>query len=209
LRGLFSYAPGGPAILAEMDEAAEKGPCRQHNRAGTEFASVRQMNANHRTAIYGDIGDLSFEHGQARRPLKQLHAGRLPIKLSVRLRSWPADGRPFASVEDAKLNARCIRQATHDAIESINLPDKVPFPKNTNGRIAGENTQVALAECDERRARADPHGGGCGLAARMSTSNDDDVKSAQAVCSSNLASSPRNCDAGWPRHTMEEGRRQS
>ena len=59
----------------------------------------------------------------------------LPIELAVGLRPGTSNRRPLAPVEHSELNPGCISRSTHQAIEGINLADKVTLAQATDRRI--------------------------------------------------------------------------
>ena len=63
-----------------------------------------------------------------------LHGGA--VKRAVGLRARPMHGGPFASVQQAKLDARGICHAPHQPVQRINFANQMPLANAANGRVA-------------------------------------------------------------------------
>ena len=103
-----------------------------------------------------------------------LHGSR--IKLAISLGPRSAHGRPFAAIEQAKLNAGGICNAAHQTIQRVDFTDQMAFAKPADGWVARHGADAGKALGDERGARAHASGSRCSFAAGMPTTDDNDVK---------------------------------
>ena len=69
-----------------------------------------------------------------------------------------------------------IGDPAHQAIQRIHLPDEVTLAQPADRRIAGHRADGGEAMGHQARSCADPSGRTGGLAARVASSDDDDVE---------------------------------
>ncbi len=62
--------------------------------------------------------------------------GPAPITSPIRLRTWPADGRALAAIENAKLDAALVRDTPHQPVERIDFPDQMALAEPANRGVA-------------------------------------------------------------------------
>jgi hypothetical protein len=106
-------------------------------------------------------------------PERLLH--RMGIEFAIGLRARAANGRPLRPIQHPELNARAIRDPTHESIKRIDLSDKVTFAKTPNRRIArhGANRREFLR--DKRGRSAHTSSRRCGLTTGVSTTDHQNV----------------------------------
>ena len=122
----------------------------------------------------------SARHQRQTRGRLQLSLHRLAIQPSIDLAARAANRRTFGAVEHAELDAGYIGEAAHQAVERIDLPDKMALAETTDRGIAGHlpNRLELLSQQDSSRAKA-----GCGgrsLTAGMTAADNDDVERGRA-----------------------------
>jgi hypothetical protein len=85
------------------------------------------------------------------------------------------NGRTFRAVEQSELNSSLIGDASHQTIESIDLPNEMTFAEAADCRIARHFADGGELVRDEPGSRA--HASGCSgsLGARVPASYDDDI----------------------------------
>jgi hypothetical protein len=110
-----------------------------------------------------------------------LHRGR--IESAVGLGAWPADGRPLAPIEDAKLDTSLVGGPAHDAIQGVDLPDQVALAKPADRGIARHGADGGGAMRNERHARTQPRRRCRRFRAGVPATDDHDVKPVHDVCS--------------------------
>jgi hypothetical protein len=107
-----------------MDQSAQESSCGNHRSRAREEPAVREPHSRHLVARKDEIVDLPFDDLQVWRfPDRRLHGGG--IKLTIALCARTAHRGPLAPVKDAKLNPAEIGDPSHQAVERINLADKV------------------------------------------------------------------------------------
>ena len=122
--------------LANMNDATQKRPGRQHRGAAGYACAIR---ADHRRQP--PVGaDLQIFHSslvklQPRR-LRQQPLHRPAVQTAVRLGSRPTDCRTLAAIEQLEVNAGQVCGAAHDPIQRIDLPHKVPLADTADRGIA-------------------------------------------------------------------------
>ena len=118
---------------------------------------------------------LALDHGKiGRLPKRFLHGRR--VKFPVGLGARPADGRPFAAIEHAKLNAGRIRHPAHQAIERVDLAHQMALAESADGWIARHGADGREPMSYQRRSRAHARSSGRGFTAGMATADDDDIE---------------------------------
>ena len=157
-----------------MDEAAKKCAGGQHDCRRRECTAVAQPQPG-RAAVRNEVVHLALDHREiGARPDRLLH-GR-GVELAIRLRARAAHRRALAAVEDAELDAACVRHAAHEAVKRVDLADEMAFAETADRGIAGHGADGREPVGDERRARAHARGGGRGLAAGMAATDDDHIE---------------------------------
>ena len=172
--GRFTGASRRDLLLAHMDEAIEKGAGRQNHGAGREHATIAEQHAGD-TALFNDqvfnptLDDVEIG---GRRDLS-LH--RLPIQLAVGLSAGTVHGRAFGSIEQAELDAGCVGDPAHQAVERVDLADQMTLAEPADGRVARHFADRREGMRDQRRPGADARRGGGRLGSGVPAADDDDV----------------------------------
>ena len=174
-RRRLADAAGRRLALADMDEAAQEGAGREHDGPCPEFAAVRELEARDAVAANQHIVGLGLDHREIRGVADRLlHGGG--VELAVGLRARPAHRRPLAPVEHAELDAAAVGDASHQAIERIDLAHQMALAEPADRRIARHGADGGEAMRHQRGLGAHARGRGRGLAARMPAAHDDHVK---------------------------------
>ena len=84
---------------------------------------------------------------------------RFAIQFAIRLGTRPLYCRAFTAVQQAKLDARHIRNTPHHAVHRVNFADQMALTQSTNCRVTGHDTNSGACQCDQCRAR--PHARRC------------------------------------------------
>src|SRR5262249_38113241 len=117
----------------------------------------------------------SLEHRQAWGcPDGGLH-GRA-VELAVGLRARALHGWALRPVEQAELDAGCIRHAAHEAVERVDLTYQVALAKPADGWVARHPPGGGKGVGEGRRARPQGGGRGCRLTAGVAAAHYDDVE---------------------------------
>ena len=138
-------------------------------------AAVGQTDTSDAAVRYDQIVRLSCDHAEiGGLVMRCLH--RCGIELAIGLRARPPHRRALAPVEHAKLDAGGIRDAAHQPVERVDLPDQMALAEPTDRRIARHRPDGRETMGYQRRPRTDPRRGGRGFAAGVATADHDDVE---------------------------------
>ena len=168
------HPAGGNFGLADMDQAIEEGAGGQHHLA-----------AENLFAVGGD---------EPRRPFRPLKSGlpRSPHGFPdwkccaawIALLRGRARGRPgraarappaLAAIEQAKLDARRIRDPAHQPVQGIDLAHQMALAHPADGGIAGHLAQGLELMGEQQGAGAKARRSRRRFAAGMAAADDDDV----------------------------------
>ena len=109
-----------------MNHAPQEGAGGEHDRRAGDRAAVRELGPRHGAGAGGDPSGFPFNDCQVRGVTEEpLHCE--PIELPVGLRAGALDGRPFAAIEDAELDAGRIGRTRHHTIQRIDLTNQMAF----------------------------------------------------------------------------------
>ena len=158
-----------------MDQPTQESPGRDDDRSSGELATIGKVDARDAAVRDNQLIGLAFDHRQVSHLADSgLHRGG--VKLPIGLGPRSAHGRALAPIEHPKLNARCIGDPAHQAIQGVNLPDQMALAQSADRRIAGHRADGCKAmghqggRCAHTRSRTG------GLAAGVASSDDDDVE---------------------------------
>jgi hypothetical protein len=101
----------------------------------------------------------------------------LAVERLIRLRSWRPHGWTATSIQQLELNSRGVDGTAHQAAERIDLADKVPLRRSTDGRIARHVRNGLLRE--RAQANVTSYAGcriGC-LDTGMTSAHDNHIES--------------------------------
>jgi hypothetical protein len=158
-----------------MDQAAQKRARGEDRRGAVEHAAVGEAHARHGAISQDQIIHLAFDHGEvfgcADGPL---HRGRIELPVGLGARS--ADRRALAPIEHAELNSALVRDATHQAIERVDLAHQMALAEPADRRVARHRPDGREPMRDQRSPRTHARGRGRGFAAGVPAANDDDVE---------------------------------
>jgi hypothetical protein len=108
-------------------------------------------------------------------------ANRLAVEHSIGLCPRCANGRAFAGVEGAKLNAGLIGRDGHRATEGIDFLDQVPFANPADRRVAGHLPEGFDVVGQQQRRPSSARGGQRSLGACMATADNDDIETTRVL----------------------------
>ena len=158
-----------------MDEAVEKRARRQDHRPGPDDLARPRHHPSDPAVLDHQILHRGFDHGQTGRRLqRRLH--RLPVELAIRLGARPLHRRPLAPVEQPELDARRIRDPSHQPVQRVHLAHQMPLAEPADGRVARHLADGRALLRHQRRARAEPGRGGSGLHPGVPAANDQNVE---------------------------------
>ncbi len=119
-----------------MDEPAQEGAGGEHHGAGAEAAAVSGYDSVNPIAVDDQVLDRRLDHFEIWRGADgRLH--RLAVELAVGLGARALNGRAFAPVEHAELDAGGIGDPAHQAVQRVDLAHQMALAEAANGRIAG------------------------------------------------------------------------
>jgi len=119
-----------------MDEPAEKGPGRDHNRIATDLLARFGHHSRNLPLLHNQVASRRLADTKTGDPGQNLLHG-FAIEAAIGLGARPANGRPFAPVEDAELNTGRIGHPPHHPIQGINFAHQVALTEPPNSWIAG------------------------------------------------------------------------
>ena len=171
---------GHDPIGTDVNPASEKCPCGQHNDLGLVQAPVAKLHTSnthtlHRKPHHRPLGEL-----ESLEPL-ELPAYSSPIQPSITLGPGRPDGGALGPIQHPEMNRGGIRRPPHDSTEGIHLTNHRSLGDAPDGGIAGHLSDGIQGCRHQQRATPHPSGGRGGLAARMSTTHDDNVESIRAM----------------------------
>ena len=161
--------------MADMNDPAQECAGRQNHCPSAYFRRVAQTNATHAPAFHQKVGNLAINDGQVRMS-QDLILNCAFVKRAVCLGPRALYRRALPPVQQPKLNPRPIRCPPHNAIERVNLANKVPFSESTNRGIAGHHPDFRRIKRNQNRAHTHPRSGMRRINASMSATNDDNFK---------------------------------
>jgi hypothetical protein len=119
--------------------------------------------------------------------------------VTIHLSARSTYSRPFATVENFKVDAGAIRGRRHHAIQRVDLPHEVALANSANRRIAGQRSDGVEPMGEQQGARAHAGRSGGGLTSGMTPANHDDIEfSAFRLRRATDRSAPGN-DERWMR----------
>src|SRR3977135_869966 len=117
-----------------MNESSQERPSREANCPGRNLSPIQAPHACDLIRLEDQVIHLALDHGKPLGlPDRRLH--RSGIALAIRLSPWPPNRRPFAPIENPKLNSSSIRRPTHQAVKRIDFTDEVALPEPPDGGI--------------------------------------------------------------------------
>ncbi len=166
---------GRRLLLADVDQAAQKGPGGEHHRGAFERTTVDETNAAHGIIDDDQIVRLAFDHREIfGRTDRALH--RRGVELPVGLGARPAHRRSLATVQNAELDAALVGDPPHQAVERVDLAHQMPFTEPADRRIARHRPDGRKPMRHQRGSGAHTGSRGRSLAAGVPAANDDDVE---------------------------------
>ena len=77
------------------------------------------------------------------------------VEFAVGLAAGAVDGGAFAAVEESELDSGLVGDATHEAVEGVDLAHQMAFAEAADGRIAGHFAERVEAVRCQQGARAE------------------------------------------------------
>jgi hypothetical protein len=99
-----------------------------------------------------------------------------PISHAVGLCPRGLNGRSARAIQQTKLNAGAIDDASHNAAERIDLSNEMPFRDSTNRGVTRHLTDEIEIQCDQSGLSAETSRGRRGLATSMAGANHDYIE---------------------------------
>ena len=167
--------PGRRRNIAAVDDAAQKGAGCQHDSTGGNNLTRAKLQPGNSIAFEQDFFGFGGEDIEiVLRPERRQHL--LFIERPIHLRPRSAHRRPFATVEQTKLDTRAVGDTRHHAVKSIDLADKMPLPQPTDSRVAAHFPDGVYAMGDQQCACTKPRRGSRCLAAGVPASDDNYIR---------------------------------
>ena len=171
-RGLVDAA-AGPLQLAAVLQGLEEGAGGDDDGPG-RVVGFLAADADDPAALDEEVLGEVLPDGQA--GLGGEHGRHAPfVEELVALGAGRADGRAFARVEHAELDAGGVGGARHLAAQGVDLPDDLPFGQAADGGVAGHAAGGGGIEGEDQDVEAQPRGGEGGLDAGVPGADDEDV----------------------------------
>ena len=162
------------ALLADVDEAAQKGAGGQDHCGRREAAAIAEPDAGRGASVDEEIVGLTLDHRQIRTSAdRPLHRCRVEPPIGLRPRT--ANRRTLAPVEDAKLDAALVGDPAHQSIEGIDLADEMALAQAADGGITGHGADGVESVRDECGPCAHARGRSGSLAAGVPAAYHDDI----------------------------------
>ena len=157
-----------------MNQSPQERPCRNNNGSRVKTTTVRSLNTLHDRPIHYQVESITLENMETRGLSNRcLHV--FLVERPIRLGAGATNCGALLAIEEAKLDARQIRNSTHKPIESVDLSNKVPLAQASNGRIAGHRAHSIEPVGQEKRCGASTRSSrGC-LTTGMSPANHNHV----------------------------------
>ena len=162
-------------LVTNMNKPPQEGSRRQNGTAAGNYVSIRQNHSTQHTMANDNIFDGSFNNLQSL-CVDDLGLHCIAIELAICLGPGAANGWSLAPVQHSELNPRSIGNPAHQAIQRIDLANKLALAKAADSWIAGHDADRVLAMryqcCPGTHARRY----GSRLTAGMATANHHNVK---------------------------------
>ncbi len=185
--GGLSDPTGGPVLLAEMDQTAEKGAGGDDDGPCPKLPAIGQAQSGDPTIDHDQLVGLTFDDGQTlSRCNRGLHCGGIELPVGLGPRATHSGTLP--AVQDTKLDAAGITDPAHQTIEGIDFADQMALAETADRGIAGHRTDGREAMSDQRGSRTHSGRRGSGFTAGVAAANHDDIE-ALSLCSHGRTSS--------------------
>jgi hypothetical protein len=121
--------------LADVDQSAQKGSRGQNDGSAPKLPPISQNNSLNASLDNLEIKDLGFNNIERLDGLEfSLHGG--PVEAAIGLCTRSSDRWAFAPVQQPKLYTSGIGNPPHQAVQSINLANKVTLAQAADSRVA-------------------------------------------------------------------------
>jgi len=171
----FADAAGRDALLADMDQAFEKGASRHHDSACPPRPARLADHASGPVVLNNQVLDSVLDQRQVFIFGKD-RLDRLAIEFAICLCSRPPHRWPLGPVEHPELDTAAIRRPAHHPVEGVDFTDQMPLAQPANRRVARHLPNGRKLVGHQRRPSAEPRSGSGSLGAGMPTANDNDVE---------------------------------
>ena len=166
---------GGAYHVADDCPPAEICPRSDDNSAYRVYGARVRSDGGNMAVCKADGDDLRLmQHEIFLRLQRLLHD--LLIAPPVGLHAQRVDGGAFAAVEHPELDARGVRCFAHLAAERVELTDKVPLARAADGGVARHVADTVEIHREAHGAQTEPGRGERGLDARVSGTDDGNIK---------------------------------
>ena len=173
----FANPAGRRLLFAAVNQSAQEGAGSENHRAGDEFAAINQLQTGNSAIRNRHIVNLAFDHDEIGCfPHGLLNRGG--IELAVGLGAGTAHRRPFAAVQNPKLDTAEVSSAAHQAVHGIDFTDQMAFSETSDRRIAGHRADGRESMSNQCGVGAEARGSRGRLGSGMPTTYNDYVKPA-------------------------------
>jgi len=146
-----------------------------HDCGCGEGAPVLELYSRNPPRVEHEVFDLSFDEAQTVEPAHRL-LHRDGVERAVGLRARPAHRGPFAAIEHAELDAAEIGDASHQAVQRIDLSHQMALAQAADRRVARHGADGRKPLGDKGCACAHACRGRRRFTAGMATADNDDIK---------------------------------
>ena len=167
-----------------MNQAAQKCPRGQNNARRRQVTPIFADNSCNlllctaftRTRIIKQqITNRRFDDGDIVIFIQKILNGGT-IQSTVSLRARAMHSRTTRFIQHAELDSGAVNRPPHQPVKRIDLADKMAFAQPANCRIARHFANPVSAHRDQRYRRAHTRGCSGRLTARMTSTNNNDIK---------------------------------
>jgi hypothetical protein len=169
-RGGLARSAARIMMQPNMDKAAHKGPCCQHNCLPAKHDPFASFNAGDAVALQQQSGHRPLLQVKQGLPLNNLlHSCR--IASSIGLGARGAHGWTLFRIKDAKLDARGVNIVRHLSTQSIYLLHQVPLGESADGWITRHLGYHVQAQVQQQSSATHACRSQCRFAASVTRSN--------------------------------------
>jgi hypothetical protein len=179
IRRIRTLPSACPAFIPAKHRRSEEGSSRNDHRTCRYKQAVGQLHAIYSGARKPKARDLPLNHFDARCGDKRLY--RQSISSSISLDAWTANCASLAPVQHPTVNRGPVCRDGHNPTHRIDFANKMALAYTANRRIAGHLSQIITAKGYKGGSSAAARGSAGSFAARMASTNDQNVEHPAAL----------------------------
>ena len=164
---------------SQMDQTSQKGPSGQYHSCRAPFTPILGDHTAAAAILDDQITDRRLDDGHAGIGNELLD--RLAIEFPVGLSARTMNRGTAGPVQHPELNTCLVDRPAHNAVERIDLAHQMAFAKSADGRVAGHLADPVSAHRHKGCLCTHACGSSGRFAARMPSTDNDDVKLHGAV----------------------------